>query len=229
MDYAIIVAGGSGTRMGCSTPKQFLELEGKPILMHTISRFHQALSEVEIIVVLPKSHLAIWHELCQQHRFSIQHQTVHGGPTRYDSVKNGLSLIPVHSQNAVVGIHDGVRPFVSQEVIQKCYQTAHRQGTAIPALPSIESVRYSTDFPNSSQALDRSRCWMVQTPQVFQTVILQQAYSIPYRDTFTDDASVVEAAGMTVTLVEGNKENIKLTSPFDLLVANAILSSPFHV
>lgn len=221
MDYVIIVAGGKGTRMGTELPKQFLPLGGKPVLMHTLERFYSFDPTLNVIVVLPKEQHDYWRGLCEEHRCAIPHQIAEGGETRFDSSKNGLALIPAEEQG-VVAIHDGVRPFVSHEVIERCFEAAREDFAAIPVMPVTDTLRhvgvtgYAINVPRDSYRV-------VQTPQVFDLALTRQAFSQPYRETFTDDASVIESLGCQVTMVEGNRENIKLTTPFDLAVAEALL------
>lgn len=221
MDYAIIVAGGSGKRMGASIPKQFLEVEGKPILMRTIERFRQYSESLKIILVLPKDQQQYWHELCQKHDFTIPHQIADGGATRFESSKNGLSLIP-DGEEGVVGFHDGVRPFVSTDVIERCYETARDEYAAIPVMPVTETLRYIDKYGAGKNVM-RSDYRSVQTPQCFDIALAKQAFNQDDSPNFTDDASVVETLGCSVAMVEGNRENIKITTPFDLIVANAII------
>ena len=218
--YAIIVAGGKGLRMGGDVPKQFLPINGKPVLMRTLEAFKLFDAEMQLIVVLPQEQIAYWQELCRQHGCIIQHQVVPGGETRFHSVKNGLAIIPAE-ENAVVGVHDGVRPFVSQEVLQRCYEQAEEKKAVIPVIPVIETIRKLNDS-QSSKTVPRSEFRLVQTPQVFNVNLLKRAYEQPYTTAFTDDASVVEALGISVTLTEGNRENIKITTPFDLKIAEVL-------
>ncbi len=220
--YVIIVAGGKGLRMGGDLPKQFLPIGGKPVLMHTIEAFSKAMPDIGIVLVLPLDHQAYWHELCRQYSFTLSHTIATGGQTRFHSVQNGLAAIPQSVTDAIVGVHDGVRPFVSHDVIRRCYDEASRTDVAVPVTSVVETLRELTGS-ETSVTRDRSRYRMVQTPQTFRLDLLRQAYQQPYRDTFTDDASVVEALGHAVTLVEGNRENIKLTTPFDLMVAEAMV------
>jgi 2-C-methyl-D-erythritol 4-phosphate cytidylyltransferase len=217
----IIVAGGIGNRMGSDIPKQFLMLENEPILMHTMRRFIDFDSKIKIIVVLPQKQIAFWKSLCDEYQFTIPHEMVHGGTSRFHSVKNGLSKITGPS---VVGIHDGVRPFVSAETIRSCYQVAEKKGNAIPVVPVNETVRMVSD--NQSQIVDRNKLWMVQTPQVFQSEIILKSFEQKYSDSFTDDANVVEAAGHHINLVDGNRENIKITTKTDLIIAEAFIKGP---
>lgn len=220
--YAIIVAGGKGLRMGGEVPKQFLPIgDGKPILMHTLQTFNSFDSQMQLILVLPADQQDTWQELCRQHGCSTPHQVATGGETRFHSVKNGLALIP-NEANAVVGVHDGVRPFVSQEVLQRCYRLAEGKQAVIPVIPVIETIRKLHDS-EISKTVPRSEYRLVQTPQVFSVNLLKRAYEQPYTTAFTDDASVVEAMGHPVWLTEGNRENIKLTTPFDLKIAESLL------
>lgn len=218
MDYVVIVAGGKGTRMGADLPKQFLPVAGQPVLMHTIRRFREYSQALGIVVVLPREQQNVWKELCQKHQFEVEHTVVDGGQTRYHSSKNGLDAIP--SEQGVVAFHDGVRPFVSVEVIGRCYETARQTGAAIPVMPVTDTLRL-TDKDGSRNVL-RSNYHAVQTPQAFRIALAKEAFSQPWQESFTDDASVVEAAGFSVTMVEGCRENIKLTTPFDLDVAEVI-------
>ena len=221
-DYAIIVAGGKGLRMGTDLPKQFLPIGGRPVLMHTLEAFHHALPDIQLILVLPAEQQGLWDELCRRHAFTLQHSVVSGGATRFHSVSNGLCAIPASVSEAVVGVHDGVRPFVSADVIRRCYAAARQRDAVVPVVPVVETVRELTE--GASVTRDRSRFRLVQTPQTFRLSLLRRAYEQPYREAFTDDASVVEALGVDVTLVEGNRENIKITTPFDLTVAEALLT-----
>ena len=215
----IIVAGGKGVRMGNNIPKQFLILKDKPILMHTLERFHQFQTNLNIILVLPKDQQTLWSELCQTYNFKIPHTIVQGGKTRFHSVINGLSKI--NNIKGITGVHDGVRPFVSIETIKQCFSTARNKGTAIPVVKLIDSIREINH--TTSVAKSRINYRLVQTPQVFKTNILKEAYSQKFNDEFTDDASVIESAGYKVNLVEGNYENIKITSPLDMIIAKALI------
>lgn len=218
--FAIIVAGGTGKRMGTEIPKQFLEINGKPILMHTIRAFHDFDFETKLILILPKEQQKFWNELCLKHSFSINHHIAEGGETRFQSVKNGLKLI---KGEGIIFIHDGVRPLVNQKTIERCFETAQKSGNAIPVLPVNESLRKLNGFENIS--VDRSLFFSVQTPQTFQTDQIQAAYQQIYNPDFTDDASVAEKAGFKIFMVEGNRENIKITTPIDLIVAETLLKN----
>lgn len=216
--YCIIVAGGSGVRMGSELPKQLIELNGKPVLMHTIEKFHRFDATIQLIAALPKSQQELWKELCSKHGFAISHKTVNGGITRFHSVKNALAEV---GNEGLVAVHDGVRPLVSNATIKRCFDAAMLYGAAIPVIPLSDSVREVTEI--ASRAIDRSKLRLVQTPQVFQADLLQKAYQAAYRPEFTDDASAVEHIGAAITLVEGNTENIKLTYPSDIAIAKALL------
>lgn len=206
--------------MASAVPKQFLPLGGRPILMRTIERFAAFDPAMDIIVVLPQSQTDYWQRLCHEHRFGIGHRTTAGGATRYESVSNGLALV---DGEGLVGIHDGVRPLVSLPTLERCYAMAATHGNAIPACDSVDSVRMLKP-DGSNTAADRTCVKLVQTPQVFDVKLIKQAYQLGYRPTFTDDASVAEAAGIGINLTEGNRENIKITTPVDLLLAEAILN-----
>ena len=280
MDYAIILGGGKGLRMGADIPKQFIEIGGLPILMRTILRFREY-GDVSIILVLPKDQQNYWQHLCQVHHFTEDYQIADGGSERFFSIKNALALIPDDAQG-VVAVHDGVRPFPSVEVIARCFETARQTGTAVPVIPVVETIRHieptqpqaqplpkggepggcsgksNCSLPigragGGSSTVPRSEYRLVQTPQAFDIQLHKQAYRQPFNEGFTDDASVVEAywlktplqlprggesetasqeasprgglEGVGISLVEGNRENIKITTPFDLIVAEALVSS----
>ena len=216
--YAIIVAGGKGQRMKSSVPKQFIELSGKPILMRTIEKFYSAKSSINIILVLPKSHHSVWATLCQKHYFNIPHQVCEGGISRFQSVKNGLQLC---IEESIIAVHDGVRPLVNPDLILNLYKEAESKHAVIPVCPVIESIRKVDG--DESKALNRSQYYSVQTPQCFSSDLLHKAYQQKEQLNFTDDASVVEALGEKVGLFEGENTNIKITTPADLLLAEAIL------
>ncbi len=208
--------------MGNDIPKQFLPVAGKPILMHTIERFHEYDENLKVILVLPESQQAYWKELCETYHFGISHTVVNGGDTRFQSSKNGLAAIP-DGEDGVVGIHDGVRPFVSKEVIAECYETAREEYAAIPVYAVTDTLRY-IDKRGGGKNVLRDDYRIVQTPQTFDISLAKQAFNQGYKEQFTDDASVVESLGCQVAMVEGNRENIKITTPFDLQVAEAILT-----
>lgn len=213
-EYAIIVAGGKGMRMGSELPKQFIPVEGVPVLMRTLLRFYEYNNQIRLIVVLPQSQQAYWSELCQKYSFSVPHLTAKGGETRFHSVKNGLELVDA---DGLVAVHDGVRPFVSAQVIERCFALAAQKGAVIPVVDVVETVREVDG--DHSYTVPRERYKLVQTPQVFDSSLLKKAYLQSYTPSFTDDASVVEALGVPVWLTEGNRENIKITTPFDLQIA----------
>lgn len=216
--YALILAGGKGLRMGADLPKQFLPLAGKPVLMHALEAFHRADPSTELLLVLPQEHQAYWASLCREHAFGLKHQVVAGGAVRFESVRNGLACI---REEGLVAVHDGVRPLLKAELIRKCYETALEKGAVIPVFELTESIRRVEG--DRSYAEDRSRYRSVQTPQTFRSDILLKAYEQTFRDEFTDDASVVEAAGYEIALVQGHRENIKITTPQDLLLAEQLL------
>ena len=222
--FAILVAGGQGLRMGGDVPKQFLPLGGRPVLMHTIDRFREVFPDMHIIVVLPQGQHDYWHDLCRRHHLEGGFLTAPGGDTRFHSVLNGLNAIPADVSEGLVGVHDGVRPFVSRDTLRRCYDEAARSGTAVPVVPVVETLRHVSP-DGESMTVPRSDYRLVQTPQVFSAHLLRQAYEQPYTDFFTDDASVVERFGHSVTLVPGNRENIKITTPFDLTIAAAMCTS----
>ena len=224
MDYIIIVAGGKGLRMGTDIPKQFLPIGGRPVLMRTLERFREYSANLQIILVLPKAQQEYWKELCQQYHFNVEYLLADGGETRFHSVQHGLALIPDDAEG-VVGVHDGVRPFPSLQVIRRCYETAREKKAVIPVIPVVETLRHLEGAANSqsSKTVPRNDYRLVQTPQTFDIQLLKAATRQPYNDGFTDDASVVEAFGFDITLVEGNRENIKITTPFDLRMAEVLL------
>jgi len=217
--YAIIVAGGKGNRMNLEVAKQFLELDGKPILMHTLEAFHQCILNPELILVLNIHQHLYWEKLCTIHDFKIPHQVIKGGQERFDSVRNGLKAI---KGKAIVAIHDAVRPLVSSGLIQQSYLMAEEKGNAIAAIQPVDSVRIKREGQNS-EALNRDELFMIQTPQTFQIEQLKKAYLQPYRNEFTDDASVVERAGFNINLLTGERNNIKITYPQDLELASFLL------
>ena len=240
-DYAIIVAGGKGLRMGGDIPKQFLPIGGMPILMRTLLQFKAYDPDLQLIMVLPTEQHDYWHSLCYEYNFPLPssgetgrgYHLADGGATRFHSVLNGLSLIPDDAEG-LVSVHDGVRPFATVEVIRRCYEAARIHQAVIPVMPVVESLRHidknfkpqTSNFKlQTSHAVPRDEYRLVQTPQVFDIQLLKRAYRQPYTETFTDDASVVEALGQEVTLVEGCRENIKITTPFDLTVAQCLIEA----
>lgn len=217
--HVIIVAGGKGLRMGGDIPKQFMPVGGKPVLMRTVEAFYAFDSSIHIILVLPVSQQAYWKELCETCHFTLHHDIADGGETRFHSVRNGLAYV---EGEGLVGVHDGVRPFVSQDVIAGCYEAAQSKKAVVPVVDVVETVRHLTE--TGSETVPRGDYKLVQTPQVFDVRLLKEAYAQDYTDAFTDDASVVEATGKEVYLVRGNRENIKLTTPFDLKIAEVLVS-----
>ncbi|MDB5020179.1 MAG: 2-C-methyl-D-erythritol 4-phosphate cytidylyltransferase [Pedobacter sp.] len=217
--YAIIVAGGSGSRMESSSPKQFLLLEGKPVLMHTLQAFYACCLQPELILVLNIHHQQTWEHLCQQHDFTIPHRVVSGGNERFFSVKNGLADI---KGEAIVAIHDAVRPLVSTKLILSCFQNAEENGNAVVGITPTDSVRRIIS-EEKTEALDRNKLVLIQTPQTFRIEQLKKAYLQPFRNEFTDDASVVERAGYPVHVINGERENIKITYKEDLVLASLFL------
>ena len=217
--HVVIVAGGSGSRMNSKTPKQFLLLKGKPILMHTISAFYNFDQGINIVLVLPKNHLESWKRLCTKHQFEIKHELAIGGKERFDSVKNGLRFIQT---DGVVGIHDGVRPLVDKKTLVKLFRLAEETGNATPIQQLKDSIRRVSN--QGSVAEKRADFRAVQTPQCFHISVIKEAFDQPFLDSFTDDASVAEANGVKINLVEGNPENIKITSPQDIIIAEAFLN-----
>lgn len=219
--YAIIVAGGKGLRMGGDIPKQFLPIGGKPVLMRTIEVFRLAYPDIHIILVLPTSQQEYWQQLCKEYSFTAPFQIANGGETRFHSVSNGLKLISDEAEG-VVGVHDGVRPFVTVETICRCYDEAVEWGAVVPVVPVVETVRQLRE-DGTSVTVPRDAYKLVQTPQTFRISLLKEAYRQLYIPSFTDDASVVEAFGKPVHLVEGNRENIKITTPADIRFVNGLL------
>lgn len=213
----IIVAGGSGKRMGSDLPKQFLEVAGKPVLMHTIETFFRYDQAISIVLVLPKSQHEYWNGLVEKYKFSIAHKVAKGGVERFFSVKNGLEYV----DSGIVAVHDGVRPLVSLNTIATCFTECEKLQAVVPVIPANESIRKIKD--GSSRAVNRRHYFMVQTPQVFDVHLLKEAYNQEYDCAFTDDASVVEKLGCKITTIEGNPENIKITRPMDLKIAEVLL------
>jgi len=217
-NIAIIVAGGKGVRMGADIPKQFIEVQGKPVLMHTLETFRRYDASMPLILVLPAVQFGFWDELCRKHAFTLSHKVVAGGETRFQSVKNGLQAIGTAAR---VAIHDGVRPLVSAETIARCFDEAARHGAVIPVVDLVDSIRLLTE--GESLSVDRTAYKLVQTPQVFSSEIVLKAYEQDFSPLFTDDASVVEAHGVKIHLVEGNRENIKITTEFDLRIVETLM------
>jgi 2-C-methyl-D-erythritol 4-phosphate cytidylyltransferase len=217
--YVVIVAGGSGKRMGMDTPKQFLELAGRPVLMHTIERFRQFSESIEIITVLPENQLRYWTELQKKYSFDIPHTLVKGGSKRFNSVRHGLQFV---NTPGIVAIHDGVRPLVRLETIRRCFSVAEKYGNAVPVISPADSLRFEDE--ESSVPVNRMKIKQVQTPQVFDVEKIKKAYLQDFDPSFTDDATVLEKTGEKIHLVDGNRENIKITNPEDLFIAQTLLS-----
>jgi len=211
----IIVAGGSGKRMDSVIPKQFLELNGMPVLMWTIDRFYRYDQDLQIILVLPLDQVSYWERLCIQYRFEIKHEIAYGGETRFHSVKSGLKLV---KPGLITAIHDGVRPLVTYDTIQRCFSEAGDKGNAVPVIDINDSIREV--YEGGSKVIDRGNLKIVQTPQVFRYEQLAKGYEQEYSQDFKDDATVVEKSGFAINLVPGNNENIKLTTPFDMKIAS---------
>ncbi|MBN8577618.1 MAG: 2-C-methyl-D-erythritol 4-phosphate cytidylyltransferase [Cytophagales bacterium] len=219
-EYALIVAGGKGTRIKSKVPKQFLELHGKPVLLHTLETFYRYSDSITVVLVLPEDDFAVWADICKKYNFTKPVILQGGGETRFQSVKNGLSKI---EGPGLVAIHDGVRPLVSEDIIGASFRLAAVHQSAVAAVRLKESIRI-TDQDNT-KAVDRSRFRLIQTPQTFSIDLIKQAYQLKEDATMTDDASVVERLGHTISLFEGSYENIKITTPEDLIVAEALLKS----
>lgn len=217
---AIIVAGGLGTRMNSNLPKQFMLLKAKPVIYYSIKAFLDAYDDLNIVLVLPAEYMAIGKEMINAYFNTERIQITNGGETRFQSVKNGLSQV---KEEAVIFVHDGVRCLISKDLIHRCFDDAVKNGSAIPVLPSKDSVRLL--LSNGSETVDRNMVMLVQTPQTFQSNILLPAYQAAYQETFTDEATVVESNGGKVFLTEGEDLNIKITKPIDLLIAEKILES----
>ena len=216
--YAVIVAGGNGTRMGHHLPKQFMLLKQKPILYYAVKAFLEAYDDLQVILVLPVDFTDMGQEIIDAYFDKDRVRITAGGDTRFQSVKNGLALI---DQESIIFVHDGVRCLLSKAVIHRCYESALRTGSAIPVIQSKDSVRVISD--DGSDSVDRKKVMLVQTPQTFHSKIIIPAFQIDYKDKFTDEATVAEAFGLKVSLVEGEESNIKITHPIDLLVAESLL------
>lgn len=215
----IITAGGIGKRMQSLLPKQFIELNGSPILMHTILKFNHYDADIDIVVVLPLAHINGWKTLIKKHNFDIKHQIIDGGKERFDSVKKGLSI----AKGDLIGIHDAVRPLVSTKVIAECFEALKTHQAVVPVVSVKESIRWVNS--EGSKSLNRNEYKIVQTPQCFTKNVIIEAYKQPFNVTYTDDASVVEKLGVPIHLVNGNEENIKITTPLDLEVAKLMLNA----
>lgn len=218
--YVLITAGGAGKRMGTDRPKQFLLLNGKPLILHSIDTFLRYDPNIQFVIVLPGALQPRWDQICREYGVHIRHKLVFGGPERFHSVKSGLTHIP---DRALVAVHDAARPLVTLDIIARVFNIAEKFGNAIPVAETADSVRI-TDHSNSSP-LPRERIKLVQTPQCFRSELLKKAYDKNYTESFTDDATVLEAEGERLYLVEGHTNNIKVTTPTDLIVAKAIINS----
>ncbi|HHU25333.1 MAG TPA: 2-C-methyl-D-erythritol 4-phosphate cytidylyltransferase [Bacteroidales bacterium] len=217
----VVVAGGQGLRAGGTLPKQFQRIAGEPMLMHTLRAFYAYDYRMRIVLVIPEGYCPLWKRLCDECRFAVPHTVVHGGETRFHSVRNGLQEV---SDVETVGIHDGARPFVTSSLIGRCFDTSFEQGVGvIPVVDEVNTVRVLTE--TGSRMVDRTRLKIVQTPQVFPATALKRAYDVEYDPAFTDDASVAEQSGITVRLVEGEEANVKITTAFDLAVAEYRLAA----
>ena len=214
----IVVAGGSGTRMGAQLPKQFLVLNGKPILMHTLENLHRLDETMQLVLVLPETQFEYWKGLKSKYQFDLKYDLASGGATRFLSVSSGLAL----ANGDLIGVHDGVRPFLSKPTFDNCFRVALQSGAAVPAIKIVQSLRKVDN--NGNCAVDRDKFRAIQTPQCFRALVLKTAFGKANGSGFSDDASVVEANGHQIELVEGDEENIKITTPFDLQLAQLIIS-----
>lgn len=223
--YAIIVAGGTGTRMGRAIPKQFLLLHDRPVLYYTIKAFLEAYEDLEIILVFPEEFTDMGKEIIDAYFDYSRIRVTFGGETRFHSVQNGLKLV---EEESIVFVHDAVRCLVSTDLIHRCYQNALHMGSAVPVVVSKDSVRLLNEEENDNEVLDRNKVVLVQTPQTFHSKILLPAFQIDYKERFTDEATVVESFGLKISLVEGEEDNIKITRPVDLLIAEALLEEQLN-
>lgn len=217
-NYVLIVAGGKGKRMGADIPKQFLKINNYPLILHTINKFLKTIKNPELIIVLPEDYFTLWKKVVKDYGFSRDHKLVKGGCERFFSVKNALNTL---NGDGIIAIHDAVRPLVEESVILEAFYNAKKFGSAVPAVPVFESVRKIEN--NQSSAVNRNDFILIQTPQTFRLPLIKKAYNTEYISSFTDDAGVYEAAGNNIHLIEGNKENIKITTPSDLSLASAYL------
>jgi len=224
--YAIIVSGGTGNRMESQLPKQFIELKGLPILMHSISAFHKNSDSIKIILVLNKAHQNIWEGLRIKYNFNIPYTLVYGGNSRFESVQNGLNFIVDNEKNlekSLIAVHDGVRPLINQHLINDAYLSAQNMGSAVPAIKSRDSIRIIAN-DGRSKSIDRASALLIQTPQIFLATQLSKAYQQAFEESFTDDASVIEKSGYPIHIIEGDIRNIKITYPTDLIIAEMWMS-----
>lgn len=231
--YLIVTAGGTGSRMGAPVPKQFIMLSGRPVLQITIERFVSAVPDIKVITVLPEDYIPVWKQTCYDRNFAVPQSIVHGGFTRFHSVRNALEKVP---DGSLVAIHDGVRPFISRGRILSLFDLAEEFSAVVPVVPCVDTLRPMARVQDRNvlkrtddAPVDRSRVFAVQTPQIFHSEIIRSAYAQPYDTSFTDDASVAEKAGVDVVYTDGDRFNIKLTTPDDLLLAEALLSGPLPV
>lgn len=220
--YAVIVAGGSGKRMGSILPKQFLLLHGKPVLYYTIKIFLEAYEELQLILVLPEDHTELGREIIDAYFDYKRIQITSGGETRFHSVQNGLRLV---QDDAIIFVHDAVRCLLTTDLIRRCYEHAFTTGSAVPVVKSKDSVRLLNEGRNDNEVIDRNKIVLVQTPQTFHSLILLPAFEIDYKERFTDEATVVEAYGLKISLLEGEENNIKITSPADLMIAEKLIEA----
>ena len=218
--YAIIVAGGTGTRMGRAIPKQFLMLHDKPVLYYTLRAFLEAYEDLDIILVLPEEYSDMGKEIIDAYFDYSRIQVTFGGETRFHSVQNGLKLV---TEESIIFVHDAVRCLLTTDLIHLCYEHTMMMGSAVPVIRSRDSVRYLNEEGNDNEIIDRNKVVLVQTPQTFHSKILLPAFEIDYKERFTDEATVVESFGLKISLVEGEEDNIKITRPVDLLIAEAVL------
>ena len=218
--YAIIVAGGSGTRMGSNIPKQFLLLHDKPVLYYTLKVFLESFPDIQIVLVLPEEYTELGREIIDAYFDYSRIQITSGGETRFHSVKNGLAIA---EKDSIIFVHDAVRCLLTTDLIHRCYENALKTGSAVPAIHSRDSVRILNEEENDNEVLDRSKVVFIQTPQTFHSRILLPAFEIDFKERFTDEATVVETFGLKISLVEGEENNIKITRPIDLAIAEKIL------
>lgn len=219
--YAIIVAGGTGTRMGSNIPKQFLLLNDKPVLYYTLKVFLESYTDIQIILVLPEEYTDLGREIIDAYFDYSRIQITSGGETRFHSVKNGLALA---NKESIIFVHDAVRCLITTDLIHRCFENVLKTGSAVPALRSKDSVRLLNEEENDNEVLDRSKVVFIQTPQTFHSRILVPAFEIDYKERFTDEATVVEAFGLKISLVEGEENNLKITRPVDLFIAEKLLA-----
>ncbi len=216
--YVLILAGGLGKRMNMDIPKQFIPIAGRPVLMHTIIKFREYDPKMQIVVIIPKEHIQLWKELCTEFSFNVEHQIVQGGKERFYSVRNGLKRV---LNESLVLIHDGVRPLVSHETIERVVNTSIEKGNAIPYMDITQSVRKL--YNGRSKMINRTNLKAIQTPQGFHSNMIKEAYAKRYRKSFTDDASVLEAIGYEINLVKGNNKNLKITNSTDIHLVDCLM------